>query len=334
MNEPKVSIIIPVYNVEKYLQRCIDSLRAQTYTNTEMIFVDDGSADSSYQILQQAEKTDSRIRVFSQENAGPSAARNLGMDHSTGEYIMFCDSDDTVEPTWTEKMVEAICQYPDAWIVCGYNDINETDGYRSLHGMGKNGVFDKSIYYDLFRCGLTGSACNKIFSNELIQRHKLYFDQGRNTGEDVLFCLDYFKLSKEVYLVDEGLYNYYKYQNKDTLTNTYHASDVWNIRDMYIARLPFIDQTNRIAFQQHYWHLFSMELEKTILKCKEKTIFERIKDNNKLIATKEFQCLLKVYGRTEMHPAAYVCLKMGRYDVYWLIQKLYQLKEKLRKRIR
>jgi len=334
MNEGKVSIIIPVYNVEKYLQRCIDSLRAQTYENTEMIFVDDGSTDSSYQILQQAAETDSRIRVFSQENAGPSAARNLGMDNCTGEYIMFCDSDDTVEPAWTEKMVEAIREYPDAWVVCGYNDIHENFGYKCSHLMGKRGALGKSIYYEMFRCGLTGSACNKIFSRDLIRRHRLHFDQDKNVGEDVLFCLDYLEISREVYLIDEGLYNYYKYQDKNTLTNTYHVSDVWSIRDMYNARLPFIDNANRVAFQLHYWRLFSVELEKAMQHRKEVTVFKQARRNNEIVATKEYQELLSMFGRTEMNAVAFACLQMGRYDAYWLIQKLYQLKENLRKRIR
>lgn len=93
---PLVSVIIPVYNVEKYLARCLDSVVAQTYQNLEIILVNDGSTDASGEICRQYGQSDSRIRLFTQENQGLSAARNTGLDHMNGEYIVFVDSDDYI----------------------------------------------------------------------------------------------------------------------------------------------------------------------------------------------------------------------------------------------
>lgn len=335
MNEPKVSIIIPVYNVEKYLQRCIDSLRAQTYTNTEMIFVDDGSADSSYQILQQAEKTDSRIRVFSQENAGPSAARNLGMDHSTGEYIMFCDSDDTVEPTWTEKMVEAVQEHPDDFVVCEVTTLSEEEHQKQIYKhLGPVVMEKKEGYYRLFTDGISAFPFNKVFIRKIIDKHGLRFDPKRKHGEDVFFGLDYLDHCSKIVVVCEPLYYYYQYESAERLTNRYHKWDFWTTRDLYVKRKNYISEKDMAAFQKRYWQMLSGELERTMKFCTDETLFGRIRMNQEFVRSQEYQELLNLFGRAEMHPAAYACLRMGHYDGYWLIQKLYQMKETLRKRIR
>ena len=102
----KISIIVPIYNVEKYLPGCIDSILKQTYENMEIILVDDGSPDNCPAICDEYEKKDTRIRVIHQKNSGLSGARNTGIDNAQGEYLIFVDSDDTVEPTMVEEEVE------------------------------------------------------------------------------------------------------------------------------------------------------------------------------------------------------------------------------------
>ena len=107
MNNPKVSIILPTYNVERFLLQCLDSIAAQTYKNIEVIIVIDGATDGSYQIAKDFCKKDDRFKVFWQENAGSGPARNHGIDESTGELIMFVDPDDWCKPDYVEKMVLA-----------------------------------------------------------------------------------------------------------------------------------------------------------------------------------------------------------------------------------
>ena len=106
-----ISIIIPVYNAENVLQRCVNSLVSQTYTPVEIILVDDGSADSSLSICEELAKNHSNIKVISQENSGAASARNAGLSEANGEYIMFVDSDDWVEPTFCEKALEMALEY-------------------------------------------------------------------------------------------------------------------------------------------------------------------------------------------------------------------------------
>ena len=118
---PEISIIVPVYKVEKYLRHCVDSILAQTFTDFELLLIDDGSPDNSGAICDEYAEKDNRVRVFHKENGGVSSARNLGLDNARGTYIMFCDSDDYVADNWAEKLYEFM-NYNEANLsICGYN---------------------------------------------------------------------------------------------------------------------------------------------------------------------------------------------------------------------
>ncbi|MBE5873478.1 MAG: glycosyltransferase [Lachnospiraceae bacterium] len=121
----KISVIVPVYNVEKYLEQCVDSILCQTYDNLELILVDDGSKDGSGQICDCYAERDSRIRVIHQENKGISAARNVGLDVATGEYIAFVDSDDFIKPEMYEVMIGAIAENDADIVLCNYCKVTE-----------------------------------------------------------------------------------------------------------------------------------------------------------------------------------------------------------------
>ncbi|MDR1049165.1 MAG: glycosyltransferase, partial [Synergistaceae bacterium] len=114
----KLSVVIPVYNTEKYLSKCLEHIIHQTYTNLEVIVIDDGSSDNSASIADEYEKRDQRIKVIRQPNSGPSAARNRGLEAATGDYVHFMDSDDFVELDYYEKML-AVAVHTQADIVCG-----------------------------------------------------------------------------------------------------------------------------------------------------------------------------------------------------------------------
>ena len=115
---PKVSIIVPVYNVEKYLRRCIDSILRQTLTDIEVILVDDGSFDSSGKICEEYARKDSGLRVIHQKNAGVAVARNTGLDIASGDYIAFVDSDDYIEPNMYQSMMQVANQYDCDVVLC------------------------------------------------------------------------------------------------------------------------------------------------------------------------------------------------------------------------
>lgn len=151
---PEISIIVPVYNVEKYLPRCIDSILAQTFTNFELILVDDGSPDNCGAICDEYAQKDSRVVVIHKENQGVSSARNRGLDVAQGKYIMFCDSDDKVDARWCELLHKAITRNPDAWVVSNLWRVDALNTCKAIEGQHTHGR--KSQLFSSLQVGAIG----------------------------------------------------------------------------------------------------------------------------------------------------------------------------------
>lgn len=217
---PRVSVVVPVYNAEVYLPRTLDSLLRQTLSDMEIILVDDGSTDGSGAICDDYAVRDDRIRVTHTPNGGVSAARNRGIDEAVGEFVLFCDSDDTVEPTWAERLST---DQP-GLAVCGLCCIYPSQGYREAHtkwGSISAGDAPLSIYWGLQERGLMLTPCNKGFRRELLERWSLRFDISLAYCEDEQFVLRYLLAVEDgFHVVTEDLYRYEK-EHAGSLTHRY-----------------------------------------------------------------------------------------------------------------
>lgn len=218
-----VSIIVPIYNVEKYLERCISSLITQTYEKIEIILVDDGSNDASGKICD-AWKSNSRIRVVHQSNAGVSTARNAGLSIATGEYIMFADPDDWLEPNMIETLVREIDDLD--FVYCGLYINTDNDEKIVLNSKPSDIYSINEIYSSLFfginnSHGKTMSASlfRGLFKKEIIDRESIKFDSYIRYAEDWLFYAAYFMYISSMKVIDIPLYHYY--QRNSSLTHTY-----------------------------------------------------------------------------------------------------------------
>lgn len=211
----KISIIIPVYNVEKYISRCLDALINQTLNDIEIICVNDGSTDNSLEILENYAKKDDRIKVLSQKNSGPAVARNLGLKNVSGKYVMFCDSDDWYEPDMCYKMYEMIEKNNVDFVVCDCHvlDIGEMH-FRSVLDFLYFHLFDlgKNILTDDIRLNLNVALWNKIFRKSLIDKYNISFPDGYEQDDDA-FVYQYFCYSNTFYGSNLKLYNYVLYNN-------------------------------------------------------------------------------------------------------------------------
>ena len=209
MNNPKVSIILPTYNVERFLLQCLDSIAAQTYKNIEVIIVIDGATDGSYQIAKDFCKKDDRFKVFWQENAGSGPARNHGIDESTGELIMFVDPDDWCKPDYVEKMVLAQQEKDYDLVTTG-----ETSVYFNSKGQVKKCIEPnaKSIaifgidkvrenYVDLFSKGLIQAPHCKIYKTIIIKNNNIRFPDLRRS-QDVVFNYQYYGFLQTILISD------------------------------------------------------------------------------------------------------------------------------------
>jgi glycosyltransferase involved in cell wall biosynthesis len=215
MNE-KVSVIIPVYNAENYIEKCVESLVHGTYKNIELILINDASKDRSYEICLALKEKYNCIQLLNNKvNHGVSYTRNKGLHAATGELIMFTDSDDWVEPDYINSMVEQYSKNQDAFIICGYVNHDEvkngrTDvfGWNDFTGIQ---IVDRTeSLYELYQQRLLQQLWNKLFRRDVIEKYQIQFDELISIGEDFRFLLQYLKASniKKIVKYNRPLYHY------------------------------------------------------------------------------------------------------------------------------
>lgn len=242
-----VSVIIPVYNVEAYLHKCIDSILSQTFTDFELLLIDDGSSDSSLEICRQYELNDLRVKVFTQKNSGPSKARNLGIIEAKGKYITFVDSDDYVDSDYLLELTKYDSDLVSSGFKLWYASDNRTE-YKSYGHFLKAASEDHNINLAIeegeFKYLLAGPCC-KLYKRSLLEMHHIFFDESLTYGEDHLFNLCYLQYIENIVLIPYMGYVYTHY-DKQSLTNRiipYKEMNRYN-KLCLMARKSLIQQFN------------------------------------------------------------------------------------------
>lgn len=248
----KVSIIIPVYNQESMLDTCLSSVCNQTYTNIEIVIINDGSTDSSEQIIKNWMKHENRIVYKITDNHGVSAARNEGIRMSTGDYLMFVDSDDFVNEEIIEKMVRANESCEHDMVVCGLVEYNN-EKCEEKHSPLAGGEINLSQYiYELSEYNIDiffGGPYCKLFLKTSFRKWNIWFENGQSIGEDFVFNMNVLLHEPSIYSLDECLY-YYRVDNSGSLSKkSYEAKyyvgrykEIYNIFSDVLAlnrQLPF-----------------------------------------------------------------------------------------------
>lgn len=230
-----VSVIVPVYKSRETLVRCVESLRNQTIEELEIILVDDGSPDGSGKICTELSKEDVRIRVIHKENGGVSSARNAGIEKAKGEYLLFADSDDYVEPDLVEKLLDGIGQ--DDMAICGFHHHYQgRDIVRIPEVPGQSG---EENFLALYGQGFLNMPWNKLYKRELAGR----FDESLSLGEDLLFNLDYLRRADGIAIVKLPLCHYIQDETGESLSSR--------------------KRSDRLALAKHIWretHEFYQDL--------------------------------------------------------------------------
>lgn len=214
---PLISIIVPIYNVEKYLEKCVKSITAQTYRNTEIVLVDDGSPDNCGKLADDLAKTDQRIRVIHKVNGGLSSARNAGIDVAQGDYIGFVDSDDTIEPFMYEKLFSLLQKENTKLSVCAVNYVYEDGKVLRKKSIGRNVTFDfcrAIIEMNLHRYFDMG-AWSKLYHRSLFE--DIRFPVGK-LSEDYYIMYKIFDKAQRISYLDVPCYNYL--QRKNSITHS------------------------------------------------------------------------------------------------------------------
>jgi len=227
MGKINISVVLPIYNVEKYLSRALDSLINQTIKDVEIIIINDGSTDRSFDIAKEYANRDSRIKILNKPNGGVSSARNFGIKEAKGDYIIFLDSDDYYEPDMLETLYK-IAKFNNCdVVVCGY----------FIEYVQENFIIDRVLYdiiadekkeisrliCSLFDKGMFNVVWNKLYKTGLIKTLKVSFPEYATTGEDLFFNIEIFKNVQKIAMTKRQLYHYVK-DERVTLVSKYHEN--------------------------------------------------------------------------------------------------------------
>lgn len=253
-----LSIIIPVYNAEKFLVKCLDSVKNQTYQELEIILVNDGSTDNSGLICEEYAQKDHRFIVLHKENGGVSSARNMGLKVAKGEYIGFVDPDDWIDPEMFENLYQLMTEYQADVSMCGYfmenvsgKTLNQTIQPYIL-------TFNRKDALNTIQNinGFQGFVCNKLFSANLIRQNPvILFDPDIAYGEDMLFCCQYFLKCKNIVYDSTPYYHYVLHAANATKPNySLNKLTYLNALEQMIDLLSYVEGSEINKFKSLYMH--------------------------------------------------------------------------------
>ncbi|MFV0196381.1 glycosyltransferase [Empedobacter falsenii] len=311
-DSPLVSIIIPVYNAEKYIDRVLKSIHSQIYTNFEVIIVDDGSTDNSYKIIEKWLSIDSRFKYFFKDNAGVSAARNLGINYSKGEYIVFVDADDETTDDYIIDFIKNI-ENEDTLII---QDIN-----RFIHSIIINNYLklklEKIKLANIHFKGkfFVGYPFNKFFNAKIIKTNNLKFDETLRIREDEAFFFEYLEYIEYIKTIDKANYIYIS-TGENSSEKDFHFTEYLKILinfNNFISSGIIIQDTNNKELSTNYTLCFN-QLMKSLngFSKKERVVF--LKNNYKVI---KFPFINQKIKRFDFFVILYKLRLYKMFDYFW-----------------
>lgn len=253
MNKSLVSMIIPAYNSEKYIERAMNSILNQTYQNIELIVINDGSRDRTSEIIEEIQQTDERIRYYEIENSGVSAARNLGLEHATGDYVGFVDADDYIELQMIELLMNKADEHSCDLVSCIferiYPDRTVPERPRIQAGYYNQADLQETIYPHLFgnkylETLLPLNIVTKLFKREIIEEHDIRFETNVKYGEDLLFTQTFLLNADDFYFFADK--KCYKYTYNEASATVQHDENKWdNLKIALCKRKALVEEYPR-----------------------------------------------------------------------------------------
>lgn len=269
----KVSVVVPVYNAERYLGYSINSILSQTYTEIEVILINDGSTDNSLKICNNYAHIDPRVKVVDIKNGGVGHARNIGIENASGYYLQFVDSDDVIAPDMIETFVHAIELYSKDIVFCGMKIVTLKDNNPedikecTSEGIGRECVLDRAVFFENMACLLWKTAmlegpCNRLYKMDIVKKNQLKFPEDISLGEDFLFNMDYYEKCNGVVLLEQKLY-YYLQVNNQALTKKVRQ-DLFENQMMLIERFEALLEKNVVISKEERKYILNYTTAKVI----------------------------------------------------------------------
>ena len=240
-----ISIIIPVFKVEKYIRRCIESVLSQTYTDWELLLIDDGSPDRCGIICDEYSNEDERIIVFHKENSGVSSARNFGIDNAHGDWILFVDSDDWIEPTYIDSFLKKNYKGQKLIIQGRFNDFENGTIDKITF---REKIYDKdSIVKGISENNLLsfGAPYCKLYNHSIIKNNNIRFPENYSYGEDTFFFFKYLMYVDGLFLINEIGYHYIHYEGSNLSVKPHMSENLIQFLDDSYSIINCLDDKNR-----------------------------------------------------------------------------------------
>jgi len=304
-----VSVIIPIYKVEKYLRQCLDSVINQTYTDLEIILVDDGSPDNCGEICDVYAEIDYRIKVIHKQNEGLGYARNTGLSIATGEYVYFVDSDDWIDVNFIERMMDISNKYDADMTICGYKKYTE-DACEMICSVSDICVYENNKVHDEILLPMIGresthyedwtiNMCvwTNLYRRNIIEDNSIRFMSEREyLSEDICFNLDYLYYSKKVVMTSDCLYHYRS--NPVSLTNCYKANEFSMIIRLHKKINEMIDSMglrDKVEFRLHRFFITKTRKTLFLLENSRMPLKDRLQITKNILNDKTLQRILSEY---------------------------------------
>lgn len=260
-----ISVIVPVYNAEKYLDRCINSIASQSHQNLEILLINDGSTDHSLDICHNWRERDRRIKVFDTKNQGASSARNVGLRNMSGQYVGFADSDDEIKADMYEKILRRMYDECAEVGVCTDLFLEEDGSVISQTKVNEKQLYDQEILRSFFNLRIPGGVCNKLFLSNIILQNELRFDGDIVYNEDFLFTAKYCAYAHCCCLINEPLYLYYNHS--DSVTHIKDEFNIQRITCVVAARRisEFVVERGMVSLQEDARFYISLKASEVLL---------------------------------------------------------------------
>lgn len=330
-----ITVVIPVYNVEKYLVRCVESVLNQSHTNLEIILVDDGSPDGSPQICDDYAKKDHRVQVIHKKNGGLASARNAGMDVMTGKYLFFLDSDDWLEPDGLERLYKVAEEqqvdfvryryYRTGWpgmpenAVCRVEEVRElTEGLYDRERIIKE-IYPRLLATSGLTMGAIVGACGSLYSVKFLKENHLRFYEEIKFSEDLIFSANVVRAANRFYFVDTpGTYHYF--YNPDSISKSFRAGrwdsckDLIRLCEIDFADCAEYDFSAEIQYLRWFCIMLSLNERKFLKTFKEKREYCRCIIQSKEV--RETKLCLHRMDVSWKQKVILICIKM---KITWFI---------------
>lgn len=326
-----ISVVIPVYNGEKYIERCLNSILKQSYTNLQIIVVNDGSNDSTEEILGKIGNKDDRIAIVNKSNGGVSSARNEGLQYAKGKYIYFMDCDDYVESTIIEKLYNCIIKENIGLSLCGFLNTYEqkiTMGFECGKSEGKLCKRDYLIWMSEYLYSVFfGALWNKLYILDVVKKNKIQFNENVSYGEDFIFNLKYLEYIQSVYILPEQLYYYY-HGNNASLTKEKNQLYLW---EMAKIRYSFcIEQYSKMKmYEDCKRNIFTAVANELIgptysIINSNKKVKQKVMDLETIYSAPLSQQAIKFTDKSTMvHKIAGISIRLHSFKLFYILMKLW-----------